>query len=161
PAPALLANGWNDDLFPVDESIRYYNKIRAKHPDAPISMFHLDFGHSPRAASGSAVDRAALAAAENAWLDHSVRGIGPEPERGRVDVITSKCPVSGAGLRYSAPSWAQLAPGELRVEGAAAQTVVAPGVAPSNAFTSGDVCTSTGSADNPSAATYKTAPATA
>ena len=49
PAPALLANGWNDDLFPVDESLRYYNKVRAKYPTAPISMFHLDFGHSPRA----------------------------------------------------------------------------------------------------------------
>ena len=52
PAPALLANGWNDDLFPVDESVRYYNKVRAKHPNAPISMFHLDFGHSPRAGVG-------------------------------------------------------------------------------------------------------------
>ena len=49
PAPALLANGWNDDLFPVDESLRYYNKVRAKYPNTPISMFHLDFGHNPRA----------------------------------------------------------------------------------------------------------------
>jgi hypothetical protein len=159
PAPALLANGWNDDLFPVDESIRYYNKVRAKYPTAPISMFHLDFGHSPRAASGSPADRAALAAAENAWLDYYVKGVGETP-RGGVDILTSKCPVAGAGTRYHADTWAQLAPGELRVEGAAAQTVAAPGTAPSNAFTSGDVCTSTASADNPSAATYKTAPAT-
>ena len=159
PAPALLANGWNDDLFPVDESLRYYNKVRAKYPTAPISMFHLDFGHSPRAASGSTADRAALAAVENAWLDYYVKGVGEVP-RGGVDILTSKCPVTGAGTRYHADTWAQLAPGELRVEGAAAQTVVAPGTAPSNAFTAGDVCTTTSSADNASAATYKTAPAT-
>ena len=162
PAPALLANGWNDDLFPVDESIRYYNKVRAKHPNAPISMFHLDFGHSPRAGAVSAADRAALTAAENAWLDYYVKGVGPEPAdaRGGVDILTSKCPVSGAGTRYHAPTWAQLAPGELRVDGAAAQTIAAPGTAPSNAFTSGDVCTTTSSADNASAATYRVPAAT-
>src|SRR3954451_23542979 len=162
PAPALLSNGWNDDLFPVDEAIRYYNKVRARWPNAPITMFHLDFGHNPRAGSVSAPDRAALNAAENAWLDYYVKGVGSEPAdaRGGVDILTSKCPVSGAGTRYHAPTWAQLAPGELRLDSTGAQTITAPGTAPSNAFTSGDVCTTTGSADNASAATYKTAPAT-
>src|SRR4051794_32413129 len=147
PAPALLANGWNDDLFPVDESLRYYNKVRAKYPDAPISMFHLDFGHTPRSAGVvSAPDRAALTAAENAWLDHYVKGVGSEPAdaRGGVDILTSKCPVSGAGTRFHAPTWAQLAPGEVRIDATAPQTITAPGTAPSNAFTSGDVCTTTG-----------------
>ena len=162
PAPALLANGWNDDLFPVDESLRYYNKVRAKYPEAPISMFHLDFGHNPRAGAISAADRAALTAAENAWLDYYVKGVGSEPAdaRGGVDILTSKCPVSGAGTRFHAASWALLAPGEVRIDGAAAQTIVAPGTAPSNAFTSGDVCTTTSSADNASAATYKVPAAT-
>src|SRR3954451_22937042 len=157
PAPALLANGWNDDLFPVDESLRYYNKVRAKYPNAPISMFHLDFGHNPRAGSISAADRAALTAAENAWLDYYVKGVGSEPTdaRGGVDILTSKCPVSGAGTRYHAASWALLAPGEIRVDGTAPQAITGPGTAPSNAFTSGDVCTTTAGADNPSAATYK------
>ena len=100
----------------------------------------------------SAADRAALTAAENAWLDYYVKGVGSEPAdaRGGVDILTSKCPVSGAGTRYHAPTWAQLAPGEIRLDGAAAQTIVAPGTAPSNAFTSGDVCTTTSSADNAS-----------
>ena len=163
PAPALLANGWNDDLFPVDESLRYYNKVRAKYPEAPISMFHLDFGHNPRAGAISTADRAALTAAENGWLDYYVKGVGSEPAdaRGGVDILTSKCPVSGAGTRFHAASWALLAPGEVRIDGAAAQTIVAPGTAPSNAFTSGDVCTTTSSADNASAATYKVPAATA
>ena len=122
PAPALLANGWNDDLFPVDESLRYYNKVRAKYPNAPISMFHLDFGHNPRAGAISAADRAALTAAENAWLDYYVKGVGSEPAdaRGGVDILTSKCPVSGAGTRYHAASWALLAPGEIRLAGGGA-----------------------------------------
>jgi acetyl xylan esterase AXE1/X-Pro dipeptidyl-peptidase-like protein len=162
PAPALLANGFNDDLFGVDESLRYYNKVRAKYPAAPISMFHLDFGHNPRAGSISAADRAALTAAENAWLDYYVKGVGTEPAdaRGGVDVLTSKCPVSGAGSRYHAASWALLAPGEIRIAGAAPQTITAPGAAPSSAFTSGDVCATTASADNASAATYKVPAAT-
>ena len=70
-------------------------------------MFHLDFGHNPRAGSVSAPDRAALSAAENAWFDYYLKGVGPEPAdaRGGVDVLTSKCPVSGAGTHYHAPSW--------------------------------------------------------
>ena len=157
PAPALLSNGWNDDLFPVDEAIRYYNKVRARWPNAPITMFHLDFGHNPRAGSVSAPDRAALNAAENAWFDYYLKGVGPEPAdaRGGVDILTSKCPVSGAGTRYHAPSWPQLAPGEIRLDTTGTQTVAAPGTAPSSSFTSGDVCSTTGSADNASAATYK------
>jgi hypothetical protein len=162
PAPALLFNGWMDDLFPVDEAVRYYNKVRAKHPDAPIAMFHFDSGHSPRSANGSAADAAALVAAENAWLDHYVKGVGPEPRdaRGGVDILTSKCPISAPGVRYHAPTWAQLAPGELRLSGSGTQTIAAPGTAPSHPFTSGDVCTSTSSADNASAATFRIPAAT-
>jgi hypothetical protein len=162
PAPALLANGWNDDLFPVDEAIRYYNKVRARWPNAPITMFHLDFGHSPRAGSVSTADATALNTAINAWFDYYLKGVGPEPAdaRGGVDILTSKCPVSGAGTRYHAPSWPQLAPGEIRLDTTGTQTVAAPGTAPSSAFTSGDVCSTTGSADNASAATYKIPAAT-
>ena len=53
----------------------------------------------------------------------------PADARGGVDILTSKCPVNSAGTRYHAPTWAQLAPGEIRVDGAAAQTIVAPGTA--------------------------------
>jgi hypothetical protein len=155
PAPALLANGWNDDVFPVDEAIRYYNKVRARRPEQPITMFHLDFGHNPRAGAVSAADAAALTAAVNAWFDYYLKGVGPEPAdaRGGVDILTSKCPVSGAGTHFHAASWPQLAPGEIRLSTTGTLTA-APGTAPSNAFTSGDVCPTTSSADNPSAATY-------
>ena len=37
PAPALMENGWNDDLFPLDETVKYYNKVRAAYPNQQIS----------------------------------------------------------------------------------------------------------------------------
>ena len=164
PAPALLANGWNDDLFPVDESVRYYNKVRAKYPNAPISMFHLDFGHNPRAGGVAAADaREADGRRERvARLLRQGRRAEPADARGGVDILTCKCPAQPvAGDALHRADWAQLAPGEIRLNGSATQTIVAPGTAPTNAFTSGDVCTTTSSADNASAATYKLDPAPA
>ena len=95
-------------------------------------------------------------------MDYYVKGVGSEPRdaRGGADILTSKCPVSTAGTHYHAPSWALIAPGEVRLDTTGTQTVTAPGTAPSNAFTSGDVCTTTASADNASAATYKLPAAT-
>src|SRR3954447_4774637 len=162
PAPALISNGFNDDLFPVDEAIRYYNKIRADHPDAAIKMFHINFGHNPRAGGIAAADQAKLTAAEDAWLARYVKGTGPAvPDaQGGVDVITSICPSGAAGAQYSAPNWASLAPGEIRADGAAQQTIQAPGTAPSQAFTANGttICTTQAAGDNASAATYKTDP---
>jgi predicted acyl esterase len=164
PAPALLSNGWNDDLFPVDEAVRYYNKVRTDHPDAPIVLFDLDFGHNPRAGTISTPDAAALAAAENAWMDYYVKGVGTKPADavGGVDILTSKCPVSAAGTHYHAASWSALAPGEVRLDTPGTQTIAAPGTAPSSPFTANGttVCSTTSSADNASAATYKLPAAT-
>ena len=100
PAPALLSSGWNDDLFPVDETVRYYNKVRSAYPNQPIKMFHLDFGHNPRA-GGVAADTAKLATAENAWFAKYVRGDGPTPAdaQGGVDILTSKCSGDHPGRR--------------------------------------------------------------
>src|SRR3954451_7030200 len=165
PAPALISNGWDDDLFPVDEGLRYYNKVRADHPETPISLYELDFGHNPRSAGAAltGADLAQLAAAENAWMDYYVKGAGSEPRdsHGGVDILTSKCPVSTPGTHYHAASWALLAPGEIRLDSTGTQTVSAPGTPPSDPFTAGDVCRTTGSADNASAATYKLPAATA
>ena len=51
PAPSLMENGWNDDLFPVDETVKYYNKVRAAYPNQAMQLFYLDLGHNPRSAS--------------------------------------------------------------------------------------------------------------
>ncbi len=144
PAPALLAAGLDDDLIGVAESIRYYNIVRALHPDAPISLFALDFGHQPRARAVQPDDLARLRAAEDAWADHYVAGRGgaPADAQGGVEVLTSVCPLDAPGEPLHAPTWAALAPGELRLVDDAAQTVAAPGGAAAQPFAAGTtVCT--------------------
>jgi predicted acyl esterase len=167
PAPALLSNGWNDDLFPVDEALRYYNKVRANHPDTPISMVHLDFGHSNRSVpTPGDADYGRLRQAEDAWFAHYVRGDGPAPANavGGVTAITSVCPLRSGGKAYAAKNWASLAQGEVRVADAAAKTI-APDTTPAHPYsptspTSTDpaptVCTEGPATDTPGAAVYET-----
>lgn len=164
PAPAIMENGWNDDLFPVDETVKYYNKVRAAYPNQPMELFDLDLGHNPRSASTvSTTDVGKLQAAQNEWFAHYIRGEGAEPSgaQGQATAITSFCPQSagGSGHEYKASNWASLTSGELDVSGAAEQTIVAPGTASANAFTSGNICTTQSSGVNASAATYTSAPA--
>ena len=58
PAPLLISNGFTDDLFPADEAIRYYNRIRSQYPNAPISLFFGDFGHMRAVNKADDVQRA-------------------------------------------------------------------------------------------------------
>jgi hypothetical protein len=160
PAPAIMENGWNDDLFPVDETVRYYNKVRSVYPNQPMKLFYMDLGHNPRSASTvSTGDLAKLTNAQNKWFKFFVKGEGGEPgeAHGGVTAITSFCPqsASGSGTEYDASDWASLAPGEVHFSSAAEQTIQSPGTAPANAFTSGTVCTTQASGDNASAAEYK------
>jgi hypothetical protein len=164
PAPTIMENGWNDDLFPVNQSVDYYNKVRAAYPSQPIELFDFDLGHNPRSASTpSASDDAKLTAAQNEWFKYFVKGEGSEPAgaHGGVTAISSHCPATSAssGTEYKAVNWASLAPGEVHLEGAAEQTIQAPGIAPKAAFTSGTICTTEAAGENASAATYKLAPA--
>jgi hypothetical protein len=160
PAPAIMENGWNDDLFPVDETVKYYNKVRAAYPNQPMQLFDWDLGHNPRSATTlSTGDSAKYVAAQNAWFAYYVKGEGGEPANahGGATAITSSCPQSAgsSGTEYKAQNWAGLSPGELRFTSGPEQTVQAPGTATANPFTSGTVCTTQPSANNASAAEYK------
>ena len=135
-----MQNGWNDDLFPADQTVDYYNKVRASYPTAAMKLFYFDAGHNPRSTTAvSLTDGGKLQAAQNAWFAYYVKGEGSEPAgaHGGVTAITSVCPVGGSGKEYDAANWASLAPGEIRLDGAAEQTIQAPGTAPATAFTSG------------------------
>ena len=139
PAPVLFEDGWDDDLFPADQGVDYYNKVRAAYPTAAIEFWGLDYGHNPRSANASAADIGRLFAAQNAWFAYYIRGEGSEPAgaHGGVTAIVSHCPATAAGSEYKARNWASLAPGEIRLEGAAEQTIEAPGIAPKTEFVSG------------------------
>ena len=70
-----MENGWNDDLFPVDQTVDYYNKVRAAYPNAAMKLFDMDLGHNPRSASTpSTGDSAKFAAAQNEWFEYFVKG---------------------------------------------------------------------------------------
>jgi predicted acyl esterase len=126
PAPLLIGNGFTDDLFPADEAIRFYNKIRSLYPSAPISLFFGDFGH-PRAATNKSPDTADLTNATEAWLDFYVKGSGAQPFQG-TRTYTTTCPTSASsGGPYQADSWAGLQKGEVRLDDGAPKTIAPDG----------------------------------
>jgi hypothetical protein len=164
PSPAIMENGWNDDLFPVDETVKYYNKVRAAYPNQPMQLFDWDLGHNPRSATTlSTSDGEKYIAAQNAWFAFYIKGEGSEPAnaKGGATAITSNCPqtAGSSGTEFKAANWASLAPGQIRYNSAGEQTVQAPGAATANPFTSATVCTTQPDANNTSAAEYKFAEA--
>jgi hypothetical protein len=122
PAPLLIANGWTDDLFPVDEALRYYNRTKTQYPRTPVALFFADFGH-PRG-QNKLVDVARYVALVHRWLDYYVKGTGPKPFQG-VEAMTETCPASAPSAGpYRAATWAALQPGEVRLRSAPAQTIL-------------------------------------
>lgn len=157
PAPLLIQNGWNDDLFPVDEAVRYYNRTRAQYPGDPISLFEMDDGHAR--SQNKAADEALFLQRENAWFDHYLKGEGPEPTSS-VEALTTTCPSNSASEGpYKADNWEGLSPGEIQVDGVAAQTIV-PGAGDPNigkAFdpiATADACATASGADQTGVANY-------
>jgi predicted acyl esterase len=122
PAPLLIQSGWNDDLFPVDEAVRFYNRTRAQYPGDPISLFLMDDGHDR--SQNKASDEALFLQRLNAWFDHYLKSAGAAPSSS-AEALTTTCPAASASEGpYKADDWLSLSPGEIRFGGAAAQTVV-------------------------------------
>jgi fermentation-respiration switch protein FrsA (DUF1100 family) len=158
PAPLLIQNGWNDDLFPVEEAVRYYNRTRAQYPGNPISLFEMDDGHAR--SQNKPADEALFLQRENAWFDHYLKGEGPEPTSS-AEALTTTCPKGSASEGpYKADNWEDLSPGEVQLDGVAAQTIV-PGAGDPNigkAFdpiATGDACATAPGADQAGVANYR------
>jgi predicted acyl esterase len=160
PAPLLIQSGWNDDLFPADEAIRYYNRTRTQYPGDPISLYFMDDGHMR--SQNKEADAAAFVVREEAWFSHYLKGAGPAPTS-TAEALTTKCGGASEGP-YSAPSWDALSPGEIRFSGPAKQTIT-PGSgnpAVSSAFdpvASSGACATASGADQTGVATYRLPPA--
>jgi hypothetical protein len=157
PAPLLIGNGWTDDLFPVDEALRYYNRTKSQYPRTPLSLFFGDWGH-PRA-QNKAADLARYVAAVHRWLDYYVRDRGGKPFGG-VEALTETCPGSARSAGpYRASDWARLAPGEVRLSSPTAETIepnagsAAIGATFNPVATS--ACTTAPGATQPGTATYR------
>jgi hypothetical protein len=164
PAPMLMESGFTDDLFPANETIRFYNRTRTQYPDADGALFLGDFGH--RRAQDKSDVKAALNAAENAWMDHYVKGVGAEPAQG-VTAYTTTCPGDvPSGGPYTAPDWARIAKGEGRRDAEGAITIEPTAGSESiavafNPFGGGGACAQAPGADQPGTATYRLDPAPA
>jgi fermentation-respiration switch protein FrsA (DUF1100 family) len=157
PAPLLIANGWTDDLFPVDEALRYYNRTKTQYPNTPLSLFFGDWGH-PRA-QNKAADVTRYVAAVRRWLDYYVKGVGPRPFQG-VQALTETCPGSAPSAGpYRASNWARLAPGEVRLTSSRPQTIQpnAGNPAIGNTFNpiTASACATAPGATQPGTATYR------
>ncbi len=77
----MIANGFTDDLFPVDEAVRYYNLEHSLYPSDPISLFDGDFGHQP--ANNKPGDLALLSSAIQSFFDYYLKGSGRSRLRAR------------------------------------------------------------------------------
>jgi len=121
PAPLLIANGFTDDLFPVDETLRYYNLEHSLYPSDPVSLFDGDFGHQP--ANNKPGDLALLSSAIQNLFAYYLKGGGAQPQPSATAMIETCPATTPSGGPYTAPTWAALHPGEVDYSSSTAQTI--------------------------------------
>jgi predicted acyl esterase len=124
PAPLLLESGWTDDLFPVEQSLRAYNQVRALKGYAAL-MFG-DLGHSP-GANKENTDHAFNEEGAS-FFESKLKHSGKAPKSGSVTAYTQTCPTEApAGGPFTAKTWAKLHPHTVTFGSAAAQTFTSAG----------------------------------
>jgi len=166
PAPILISSGFTDDLFPVDEATRFYNRTRAQYPNNPIGLF---FG--PNSGHMRGMSKADATAAqhelEDKWVDHYLAGSGPKPES-NVTTLLQTCPAGApTGPAHVAKDWASMTPGEIRItETNQVQTVGAQSGDPVNGglfnpAPTGQACASASGPEEPGSANWEAPPAPA
>jgi hypothetical protein len=122
PAPLFMANGFTDDIFPVDEVLRYYNLERSLYPSDPVSLFAFDGGH--QRGQNKPADVTLLHTLIKAFLQHYVKGTGGQATTG-VTARAQTCPASApSGRLYHAPTWAGLHPREVDFSSEPTQTIL-------------------------------------
>lgn len=156
PAPLLIYNAWTDDLFPADEAVRYWRRTSVKHPDAEIALHFADgFGH-PRAALGGNV--AVVQGRIDDFFARHLLGRATEPAPG-VETYTQACGDAAVEGPFTASSWDELHPGEVRlVDGRTRhfdETGGDPAVAAALDPLSGPPCRTVDAIDEPNSATYR------
>lgn len=163
PAPLFVASGFTDDVFPVDEALRYYNLERKLYPKTPITLHLYDGGH--QRAQNKPADGELLGKGIKAFFDHYLKGTGTRPATD-VTALTQSCPkTEPSGGPYRAATWEELHPGEVRLTSEPAQTIRSDAGDPavSKAFdpvAGGLACTTAPAADQgPGVATYRLPPA--
>ena len=125
PPPLFIASGFTDDLFPVDEALRFANRTRARWPGLPLKLQVGDFGH--QRASNKPRERDLLLRSIHRWFAHYLRGRGRAP-RSDVTAFAQTCPREAEPLGpFRARTFARLARGEVRLGAREAQTISSGG----------------------------------
>ena len=159
PAPLLIANGFADDLFPVDEGVRYYNLDRSLYPGNPVALLDGDFGHMR--SQNKADVKTLLSNRIKSFFDYYVRGLGSQPQLGAT-AMTETCPSTApSGGPYTAGSWSALHPKAVSFRSAPPQTIVSSAGNPTisqaiDPISGGGACaTVTATDQGPGVATYR------
>lgn len=128
-APMLLTNGWTDDLFPVWQSLRVYNKLRKVSKKAPVWLAYGDLGH-PRGGN-HANDQKGLETLAASFFDVYLKGAAKStlPKPGSVVAYGQTCPRKGpSGLGpFKASSWDTLTRKSVTVKSSRTQMVSSAG----------------------------------
>ncbi len=121
PPPLLFVQGFTDEVFPVDETLRYVQLERTLFPDAQVGMFFLDGGH--QRGQNKAADGARVGADIEAFFEHHLAGVGAAPVSG-VTALTQTCPDDApSGGPFHATSLDALAAGSVSYRSDAATSV--------------------------------------
>lgn len=116
--PVLDVQGWTDALFPEVEGIAMVNKVRAADRRWPLAVWIADVGHS--IAQNKASDWGPINTLANAFLDHYLAGIGPNPT-GAFRTRLTTCDAS-VGPVFTASAWPNVAKRRLVLTSASVQT---------------------------------------
>lgn len=163
PAPMVIGQGFTDDLFPGKEATRYYNKVKAKYPKHPFSLFFGSFGHA-RGQNGE-TEIEALTELQNRWADHYLKGAGARPGS-EVIAYRQVCSDDPPAPR-TAPNWASISRGEIRLRNRSQAKTVAPDGGDRDVALAFDpisgpgACAAPNGAEEPGVASYQLPPAPA
>jgi hypothetical protein len=162
PAPLFVYNAWTDDLFPVDESLRYARKTLAKYPNAEIALLYADdFGHS-RATLG--FSGAAVLEKVTTFFARHLKGTGDAFPP--LQTFTQACHGATVEGPITATEWAGLHPSEVRYKSKRMQRFTSAAGLAANATATDPFqpalgpCRTVPAADEPNAATYRLRAAT-
>lgn len=154
PAPMFIYNAWTDDLFPVDEALRFWRKTRAKYPNAEMALQFSDgFGHWRASLGGNKHNEQVRTL--DLFARH-LKGIGgPLPP---LETYTQTCDGHPKGP-FAAVDWDAIHPGEVRFADAAPRVFTSAGGNPATAaviepLSGQSSCRALPTVVDPGAATY-------
>ena len=162
PPALLLESGWTDDVFPVEQSLRVYNQVRALKGD--VALMVGDIGHAP--ASNKVNTDEAFNTEAAAFFAAKLKHEGTAPKPGSVVAYSQTCPKTAPATGpFTAAAWPTLRSHTLAFGSAAAQTFTSAGgdaaiaaefdpIQQNETEAGGNVCKATKALEEPNTANY-------